>query len=204
MEATLSYGRSWLRDRQPPTGAPLWNALVVSDIGANSGTNLQLESSRWVQEHWMRNATAQHVTNLVETATPAQDLQRIRDILTPGMSTLANIFGVSRQTIYNWLNGEQPRGEHIVRLRDLAEAAEIFAEADIPITGDLLKRPVLEGKNLFEVARTGASAKNAARLIVQIVRLEAGQRARMAERFAGRRISSRSVESDFPAENDIR
>ena len=134
--------------------------------------------------------------------TPAEDLERIREVFSPAVSDLANTFGVSRQTVYNWLNGDQPKPEHMAKLRELAQAADLIAEAGVQVTGALLKRKIVEGKNLFELASAGGSPRDGAQVLLHVVRREVEQRERMAARFAGRKTSLPSAESDFPAEND--
>ena len=79
-----------------------------------------------------------------------------------------------------------------------------MSEAAIAMTGALLKRKIVEGKNLFEILRNDGSARDAAQLLVQTVRREEDQRKRMAMRFAVRDTSARSADADFPAENDAR
>ena len=129
-------------------------------------------------------------------------MEQIRKVLSPAMSDLAKSFNVSRQTIYNWLNGEQPTPEHTARLRDLALVADIFAEAGVPVNSVLLKRKVIKGKNLFEIIREGGSIRDAAQLLLQIVRSETSQRERLTARFAGRKISQPFADSDIMAAND--
>jgi len=200
METTLRYGGNWYRN-QTSTGASLLPILAVGVIVGHGHSGAVARSYRWFQDHWSETTEESAVTE-VET-TPAEKLQRIRDILSPGVSTLATIFGVSRQTVYNWLSGEQPRPEHLARLKDLTRAADVLAESGIPITGFLLKRPIAQGKHLFEVSQSGGSAEDAARRLVQTVRYETEQRQRFTARFAGRRLSSPPPEADFPAENDL-
>lgn len=214
MATSFSYRGGWFSN-QLPTGTSFGlntsaNVLAVTML-ASAGTGAFVDYLDCWQQHRLNDAIAKPSNLLkvqvIETAparTAAENLERIREVLSPVVSDLANTFGVSRQAVYNWLNGEQPKSEHIAKLRDFAQAADIVAEAGIPITGALLKRKVIEGKNLFEVAHDGGSARNAAQLLVQMVRREATQRERMTARLAGRKTSSRSVESDFPAENDAR
>lgn len=132
----------------------------------------------------------------------SEDISHIRDVLSLGISNLASMLGVSRQAVYNWLNGEQPISEHSAKLHELAQAADLLAEFGTPISGALLKRKVIGGKTLFEAIREGGSARDSAQTVVQILRREQEQRKQMASRLAGRVSSSRSVESDFPAAND--
>ena len=136
------------------------------------------------------------------TRTPAEDIARIREIFSPAVSELAKVFSVSRQTIYNWLNGEQPIFAHTDKLHDFALAADIFAETSIPMTGTLLKRNIIEGKSLLDIVYEGGSARDAARLLKQIVLHEISQREKLSARFAGRTTTIRSADSDLIEEND--
>lgn len=118
---------------------------------------------------------------------PAENLARIWDILKPAVSDLATLFGVTRQTIYNWQGGEQPKDEHLVKLEDLARAADIIAAEGLPNAGQLLQRKISNGKNLLDTMRAGGSASAAAQKLVQIVRREEGQRKMLADRSAERK-----------------
>lgn len=213
MTTTLSYGCGWFSARQAPTGVPSGlnkaaaNVLIATTMLVSVGTGAFMDDLDWWRQYRLNdpmiNRLRSPVIEITAVRSPVEDLERIREVLSPAVSALANAFGVSRQAIYNWLNGEQPRPEHIAKLRDLAYAADMFAEAGIPVTGTLLKRKMLEGKGLFEVTRDGGSAREAAQLLVHIIRRELEQREMMASRFAGRK-SLRSVESDFPVDNDAR
>ncbi len=212
MATTLSYGCGWFSARQAPTGVPSGlnkaaTKVLFAAMLASVGTGAFLDDLDRLQQYRpndpVGNPFRSPIVEIAAERTPAEDLGRIREVLPSAVSDLAIAFGVSRQAIYNWLNGEQPTPEHMAKLRDLAHAADMFADAGIPVTGALLKRKVIEGKSLFEVTRDGGSAREAAQLFVHIIRRELEQREMMARRFAGRK-SLRSVESDFPADNDAR
>lgn len=210
MATTLSYGSNdWFSNRRSSTGMSSdanRTAVLAAIMLVGAGTGVFVDDLEWLQQHRLNDAVVNRapVIEVVSARTPAENLERVRAVLSPAVTELANLFSVSRQTVYNWLNGDQLRPDHITKLQDIAHAADIVAEAGIPVTGALLKRKVIEGKNLFEVARDGGSARDAAQLLVQIVRREAGQREMMAARFAGRKSTLRSADSDFPAENDKR
>lgn len=115
-----------------------------------------------------------------------QNIDRIREILKPTLSDLAAIFGVSRQAIYNWLAGDYPIEEHVLKIEDMAAAAEIFATEGIPVTGSIIRRKAFSGKSLLDIAQAGGSAKDSAQALVVILRREAEQRKTMANRLATR------------------
>lgn len=64
----------------------------------------------------------------------------MQEVLNDFVSDLATAFGVSRQTIYNWINGEQVADANATKLADLAKAAEMLVEARVTINASLLKR----------------------------------------------------------------
>jgi transcriptional regulator with XRE-family HTH domain len=204
MTTTLNCGANWFSDRWSSTGA-IRNVLATALlVGVGTGAHLsQFPSVRQIRA----NETFLSPFNLpifdaTLARTPAEDVARIREVLSPGISNLAGMLGVSRQTVYNWLNGEQPASEHSAKLQDMAQAADLLAEFGTPISGALLKRKVIRGKTLFEVISEGGSAHDSAQILVQILRREQEQRKHMAARLAGRASHLRSAESDFPAAND--
>lgn len=199
----------WLNDRSPSTGAPskLSSIVLAASLLVSTGTGafthninrLQLQHSNASS---ISNPVKIYAVEIISERTPTENMERIRDILSPAISDLAKSFNVSRQTIYNWLNGEHPTPEHTARLKDLALAADMFNEARVKANGTLLKRKVIDGKSLFEIVRDGGSARDAAQLLLQIVRLETSQRERLTVRFAGRKISQYSADSDIMAADD--
>ncbi|HMN94036.1 MAG TPA: hypothetical protein PKC60_12475 [Hydrogenophaga sp.] len=134
--------------------------------------------------------------------TPAEDLARIREVLKPAVSDLATTLGVSRQSVYNWLNGEPVADENAVKLQDLAQAADVLDHEGLKINASLLKRKFANGRTLLQVAQAGESARHAALQLVHIHKQEAAQRERMALRFANRRKTAPSADFDLPSASD--
>ena len=210
MATALNYGGGWFDNRRARTGSSsmfttVANALAAT-MWASAGTGSFVGEVAWWQQNRASDSVFRSPTApVIETTsarTAAENISRIREILPLGISGLANILGVTRQSVYNWLNGEQPSPEDVAKLADLAQAADLLAETGVPITGALLKRKLFKGKNLLEVACDGGSARDAAQVLVQIVRRETSQREMISARFSDRKISSRAAEWDFPAEND--
>lgn len=84
------------------------------------------------------------------------------------MSHLPAVFGVSRQTLYNWLNGETPKEPHQGKLVQLAAAARVFAEVGFKPTSISLDRTVAQGKSFVELIGQGADGKEMAERLVRI------------------------------------
>jgi transcriptional regulator with XRE-family HTH domain len=209
MSTAMTYG-GWVTDRPAVTGV---NSTLVRLVGWMTAAGAALTGigtgGELSMEHLQRSARqAQYMASLVEVAeveqvrTPSENLSRIRGVLNPAVSDLATTFGVSRQSVYNWLNGEPVADENAAKLQDLAEAADVLAHEGVGINAALLKRKLANGRTLMQVVQAGESARDAARVLVQIHKREALQRQRMNARFANRAKTSTSADFDLPAFND--
>ena len=212
MVNTLSYSNGWFSDRSSATGAPASfgktaNVLVATAaMLVNQGTGAFPDDLQLLQQLRIKDAlfgpSKLPIVEIAPARTAVEDIERIREVLSPGISTLADVFGVTRQTVYNWMKGERLKPEHFARLKDLAHATDLLAESGISLSGTLLKRKVINGKNIFEIVRDGGSARDTAQILIQIVQREQQQRELLSSRLAGRKNLSRSADSDFPAVND--
>jgi hypothetical protein len=119
------------------------------------------------------------------------------------MSHLPAVFGVSRQTLYNWLNGETPKEQHHGKLVQLAAAARIFTEAGFKPTAPSLERTVAQGKSFVELIGQGADGKEIAERLVRIEKRGAAAREKL-DALLGDRTPSRPDVADMgrPALNE--
>lgn len=209
MNSAMTYG-GWVTDRPTATGVTStlvrWVGWMTAAGAALTGIGTAGELS---VEHLQRSAQrAQHMVPVAEVAevkkvrTPSENLSRIREVLSPAVSDLAATFGVSRQSVYNWLNGEPVAAENAEKLQDLAQAADVLAHEGVSNNAALLKRKFANGRTLMQVALAGESARDAALMLVQIHQREAVQRERMNARFANRAKTPASADFDLPASND--
>ncbi len=211
MQNTLMYDYGgWISShaKTAPTGVSLTAVRVISWAAAasaalaNIGTGGQLLHSSLSQSPALHVAPLADAISISSIRTPSENLQRIRDVLKPAISDLATAFGVSRQAVYNWLNGETIADANAAKLQDLADAAEILANAGVPASSTLMKRKFADGLTLMQVVQAGKSAQDAARLLVGIYQREAAERDRLNARFAHRTKTAASADFDFAAGND--
>lgn len=213
MNSGYPNSNSWFACQQEPTGASSARAVSIVTAGLLSlavmsgtgGAADDLEQLRKLQTNGSSISNPIKVCT-VETAplrTSAENLERIRVAFSLAVSDLGKTFNVSRQTIYNWLNGEQPTPEHTAKLKDLALAADTIADTGVAVSGILLKRKFIEGKNIFEFVQSGGSATDAAQMLAQIIKRETEQKQRLTTRFAGRTASQTAADSDIMAANDV-
>ena len=139
-----------------------------------------------IQFEFERATAIEEPAQAVLEPTPADDLARIREVLKPTVLELANLFGVSRQAVYDWHAGSQPSAETASRLATLARAADVLATAGVAIDAKTLRRKVAGGGTLLDAVLSGSDALQVSRSLVQTLRRESNQRAAMAKRLAGR------------------
>lgn len=208
MNATLPHG-GWALDRPQATGVSSIMRMVGWMTTASAaltalGTGGELSIERFAQDIQALSHRVSPVDEVAPASTPAprDSLTRIREVLKPAVSDLATTLGVSRQSVYNWMNGDPVADENAARLHDLAQAADVLARAGVVVDAALMKRKFAKGRTLMQLAQSGESARDAALLLVQIHRREAAQRERMNARFSNRAPLPASADFDLPAAND--
>jgi DNA-binding transcriptional regulator YiaG len=209
MSTAITYG-GWFTDRPAATGATStvvrlvgWmTAAAAALTGIGTGGELSLEHLQRSVRQTQRMVPVVEVGEIDQIRTPSEDLSRIREVLNPAVSDLATTFGVSRQSVYNWLNREPVANENAWKLQDLARAADMLAHEGVSINSALLKRKFANGRTLMQVAQAGESASEAALMLIQIHKREVAQRERVNARFANRAKTPASADFDLPASND--
>ena len=98
----------------------------------------------------------------------AQLMQVIKQGFDRTFSHLPSVFGVSRQTLYNWAAGETPKEAHQAKLTQLAAAAEVFLADGFKPTGTSLNRTIRGGKNFLELIALGTDGAVAAHQLIRI------------------------------------
>ncbi len=212
MEIAYSDRGGWFAGSESKTGASsclmnipkyLLAAGLIASLGTGPSTDdLELLRRLNAEEAILSNPLKGYVVEANVSRTPAEDVQKIREVISPAMSNIAKMLGVSRQTIYNWMNGEFPKDEHVERLHEIAVAADTLSKSGIVLNGLLLKRKLTDGKNLYNLIAEGRSAQDSVQLLMRIAQKEAIQKKLLSSRFAGRTKSSKSADSDIIAEND--
>jgi hypothetical protein len=115
------------------------------------------------------------------------------------MSRLPEAFGVSRQTLYNWLSGEKtPKEQHHAKLHELAAASKVFQAAGFKPNSATLDKTVANGKSLLELISEGSNGADAANRLLRIVNRGSDARAKLDD-ILGDRKPSRLSASDMGA-----
>lgn len=209
MFAEMTYG-GWVSERPTATGVTSSVVRIVGWVaaagavlvGIGTGSEPSLINLGRNSEQTPYALTTIDAVGGNRVRTPFENLLHIREALRPAVSDLALTFGVSRQSVYNWLNGEPVSVQNSAKLQDLAGAADVLNQEGIVVNSALLKRKFASGRTLFEVAQVGESAREAALLLVQVQRSEETQRVRMNRRFVNRATTPATADFDLPASND--
>ncbi len=209
LSTAMTYG-GWAINRPAATGVTStfvrlvgWATAVGAALtGIGTGGELSLEQLQRKAQQIQHIASVVDVSEVKQVRTPSENLSRIRKVLNPAVSDLATTFGVSRQSVYNWLNDQPVADENAAKLQDLAQAADVLAHEGVSINAALLKRKFAHGRTLLQVAQAGESARDAALALAQILKREAAQRERMNVRFANRARTPASADFDLPASSN--
>jgi hypothetical protein len=121
----------------------------------------------------------------VDEPTYLDNLESIRRILNPAMSDLARALEVSRQSIYDWIGGGPIAAENAKKVRELALVAQLFEEAGISGSNQLLRREI-GGKSFYDRFRSGESAEVIGTALVSIARRETEQKEALNKRLKNR------------------
>lgn len=125
----------------------------------------------------------------------AKMMQEVKAGFGRTMTHLPAVFGVSRQTLYNWLDGEIPKEIHQPKLVQLAAAARVFFELGFKPTSLSLERTVSNGKSLLQLLSEGADGQETAKKLIRISQRGVEARAKLNQLLDGRR--AQTDESDF-------
>jgi transcriptional regulator with XRE-family HTH domain len=85
---------------------------------------------------------------------PAEHVANIRDVLVINMSDLASVLGVTRPTVYAWLEGQEPKAEAVTHIQRLSRVADEINRANIIRLDKLVHRPILNGRSFLDILKT--------------------------------------------------
>lgn len=119
------------------------------------------------------------VQEVAPVAPFAKLMGQVREGFGRTMTRLPEVFGVSRQTLYNWLNGDMPAETHHERIRNLAQAAQVFSACQFRPTSNTLDRTLRNGKTFLQLLAEGADGKETAQKLVKVVERSATARAQL-------------------------
>ena len=145
--------------------------LPVVLIWPHSSTGLTGATAGSYSEETLQHTKDKDIERLIILTKPrlespplrsvSRDLEVIRDTFALKMSEIAQLFDVSRPTVYAWLDGSTPRPDVLARLAYLSKQAEKVNQAGITRVEHFLRRPLADGRSLLQLLKEGANIEQA-------------------------------------------
>lgn len=187
---------------------PSWRPLAARRTGLAQaatatlfvvlGAGAEADAAQHIK-HFGTGSTLQIAQRTERAAEPADlcvELKTIKDVLGLSVSELAQLFGVSRPTIYSWQEGKRISEGNAKRIRDIARAlAPRLALLDAQV-GRIAHRAIDGRMTLLQKLSEGADAEQAIGKLADILQREAVQRERLASRLRGRNTDRGSPDLD--------
>jgi transcriptional regulator with XRE-family HTH domain len=126
-----------------------------------------------------------------------KQLELLKTTLRLSTSELARLIGVSRPTIYSWMEGTRPGVHHERRLGELVDAIRPRVKLFQDRVGRIGQRAIDGEQKLIDAIAGGMSANDAFARLARIFEAEDAQRRWLDEHFAGRK--RRRDAEDFEA-----
>lgn len=121
----------------------------------------------------------------------------IKEVFGRNGPRLAGILGVSRQTMYNWIDGVPPKQSHREKIDELADAADILKRRAIVLDALALDRVVSGGKSFAQILSEGGRSREAAEKLAVLLERGAKKRALLAELSSERVPLGRNAINEF-------
>ena len=127
--------------------------LIPLLIFAAAGTGGMLTSSSIQQSlNWIHypRVKIEHSATKVSPSSPVEQLTFIRQVFALNISELAIVFGVTRPTVYSWLQGNNLKTEALIKVAGLSKMAKELESLNVNRMGSLIHRPIFDGHSLFD------------------------------------------------------
>ena len=144
-----------------------WQWVIYIGTGGSSSVDYYLTRRSGYRAF---TVLLRHKPSPADLSKPYAELMReIKQVFGRTFSRLPVVFGVSRQTLYNWLDGELPKGANQSRIVELLHAAEVFRQHRYTPNSLDLTRTVRSGKTFLDLLADGAEGQSAAEGLVRLI-----------------------------------
>ena len=172
---------------EPRRNGLLQNAAAVTLIGVLAGTGGNVNAEQ-VCKHFGTGSASRsaHDFRAEPVQSLAVELKSIRNALRLSVAETAQLFSVSRPTIYSWQNGNPISLENAERLRAMANALTPHLQLLQAQVGRIAHRAIEGRTTLLQALAAGTNADQTISQLTEILLREAAQRERLARRLHGR------------------
>lgn len=110
---------------------------------------------KWLNTTNMNIRVEHRSSRKIDALSTSEQVSRIRELFGLTMSDLANVFGVSRPTVYAWLRGQDPKPESLTLIYRLSAVADEIEKLAVPRIEKLVRRPIFQGRSLIDKMKSG-------------------------------------------------
>lgn len=173
---------------EAPAVVKLFAPLLVCAAGTGGvfTTHSTEVLSQWV--YYPRIHVETSSAKQVDVRSPANLVVNIREVLGINMSDLASVLGVTRPTVYAWLEGQEPKIESVKHIQRLSHIADEINRADIVRLDKLVHRPILEGRSLLDILKSDEDPVKALTILKALADKE--DRTRRESKGSGKNLRS--------------
>ena len=119
-------------------------------------------------------------------STTAEDIAHIRQVTKISVTELAQVCGVSRQAVHEWIKGGSLSARNAERISELAQAVDVILASGVDGSPQTLRRKASGGMSILDAVQAGGKVVDLARQLIDTLVRESEQRKRLAARLAGR------------------
>jgi hypothetical protein len=146
---------------------PMYRIFVLGQVGTGGLRTVLLCTS----PVGYRLFDVEYTSRLIDDAhdvTFASMMEKVKAGFGRNFSRLPSVFSVSRQSLYNWINGETPSERHKAKIAELSKAAQIFEKLAFTPTQTDLDHPLIDGKSFLELMAEGHAGAEHAEMLVRV------------------------------------
>jgi predicted transcriptional regulator len=136
--------------------------------------------------------------------TSADIVKSLRDSVGLGVSDLAKICGVSRQAVYNWMDGDAISSDQLKTVQALGWVLTEMRENGFATDAMSFRKKLVDGHTFVEMIVAGYSIEEAAAALESVIRVELEQRTTLAERLARAKPGRATPDAEFMPSFDER
>lgn len=116
----------------------------------------------------------------------SEDIAHIRQVTKISVTELAQVCGVSRQAVHEWIKGGSLSTRNAERISKLAQAIDVILASGVDASPQTLRRKASGGISILDAVQADGKVVDLTRQLIDTLMRESEQRKRLAARLAGR------------------
>jgi transcriptional regulator with XRE-family HTH domain len=199
MGVTMTYTLPSWQPVQPRRNGLWQSAVAMTLISVLAGTGGHV-SAEQIPKYFGTGSASPPARDLRAAAKHCEglaiELKAIRSALRLSVAETAQLFRVSRPTIYSWQNGNPISPENAERLRAIVNALAPHLHLLKSQVGRVAHRAIKGRTTLLQKLAGGEDVDQAISQLAEVLKREAGQRERLVHRLDGRSGGRGSADLD--------